>query len=84
MMLNPEKVGKFIKEIRKKNNLTQKQLAKNLNVAQTTLSGYETKYSNPTFESIEKIANNCNYEIVFRNKITKEEISSSNIDRKEL
>ena len=26
-MLNPEKVGKFIKDIRKKNNLTQKELA---------------------------------------------------------
>ena len=77
-------IGKILKYIRKENNLTQKQLAQNLNIAQTTLSGYETKYSNPTFEEIEKIANNCNYEIVFRNKHTKEEITTDNISRKEI
>ena len=64
-------IGKILKYIRKENKLTQKQLAKNIDIAQTTLSGYETKYSNPTFEIIEKIANYCNYEIIFRNKETK-------------
>ena len=77
-------IGKILKYIRKENNLTQKQLAQNLNIAQTTLSGYETNYSNPTFEEIEKIANNCNYEIIFRNKNTKKELTTNNIDRKEI
>ena len=77
-------IGKILKYIRKENNLTQKQLAQNLNIAQTTLSGYETNYSNPTFEEIEKIANNCNYEIIFSNKNTKEELTTNNIDRKEI
>ncbi len=77
-------IGKILKYTRKEKKLTQKQLAQNLNIAQTTLSGYETKYSNPTFEEIEKIANICNYEIVFRNKDTKEEITTENINRKEL
>lgn len=76
-------IGKILKYIRKQKGLNQKQLAQMLNIAQTTLSGYETKYSNPTFEVIEKIANNCDYEIVFRNKKTKEEITSKNIERKD-
>lgn len=49
-------IGKMLKLIRESKKLSQKQLAKLLNIAQTTLSGYETKYSNPTFEMIEKIA----------------------------
>lgn len=77
-------IGKILKYIRKEKGLTQKQLADILNIAQTTLSGYETRYSNPTFEEIEKIANTCNYEIIFRNKDNKEEITSNNIDRKEI
>ena len=77
-------IGKILKYIRKENNLTQKELAKKIDVAQTTLSGYETKYSNPTFEIIEKIANNCNYEIIFRNRETKEELTTKNIERKEI
>jgi len=77
-------IGKILKYIRKEKCLTQKELAKNINIAQTTLSGYETKYSNPTFEVIEKIANNCDYEIIFRNKQTKEEITTKNINRKDI
>lgn len=77
-------IGKILKYIRKQKGLNQKQLAKLLNIAQTTLSGYETKYSNPTFEIIEAIANNCDYEIIFKNKNTKEEITTKNIERKEI
>ncbi len=77
-------IGKVLKYMRIQKGFKQRQLAKILNIAQTTLSGYETKYSNPTFEFIEKIANNCDYEIIFRNKNTKEEITTKNIERKEL
>ena len=77
-------IGKILKYIRKEKKLTQKELAKNINIAQTTLSGYETKYSNPTFEVIEKIVNSCDYEIIFRNKQTKEEITTKNINRKDI
>lgn len=34
--------------------------------------------------NIENFVNNCDYEIVFRNKITKEEIISKNIERKDV
>ena len=75
-------ISKILKYMRMQKKLNQTQLAKTLNIAQTTLSGYETKYSNPTFEIIEKIANYCDYEIVFRNRKTKEEITTENIQRK--
>lgn len=75
-------INKILKYMRIQKKLNQTQLAKLLNIAQTTLSGYETKYSNPTYEIIEKIANICDYEIIFRNKRTKEEITTSNIERK--
>ena len=75
-------INKILKYMRIQKKLNQTQLAKLLNIAQTTLSGYETKYSNPTYEIIEKIANICDYEIIFRNKITEEEITTSNIERK--
>ncbi len=74
-------IGKMLKIMRKEKGFTQEQLAKIINIAQTTLSGYETKYSNPTFEIIEKIANNCDYEIIFRSKKTKTEYKTKNIER---
>ncbi len=77
-------IGKLLKIIRINNGLKQSELAEKLNIAQTTLSGYETSYSNPKFEIIEEFANNCNYEIIFRNKKTKEEITTDSIKRKDI
>jgi len=77
-------ISKIITYLRKSKNYKQKELAEKCNIAISTISGYETNYSQPTFEMIEKIANVCGYEIIFRNKETKEEISSNNIERKEI
>ena len=52
-------IGKIIKYMRKSQKIRQKTLAKKLNIADTTLSGYETNYSQPTFNMIEKIAEEC-------------------------
>lgn len=75
-------IGKALKYMRIKKGLNQTQLAKILNIAQTTLSGYETKYSNPTFETIEQIANNCGYKIYFDNGIEKFQIKD--LERKDI
>lgn len=75
-------IGKILKYIRNEKGISQKELAKILNIAQTTLSGYETNYSNPTYEIIEKIAKICDYEIIFKNKKNNKEITSKNIERK--
>lgn len=77
-------IGKMLKFMRKEKGLNQTELSKKLNIAQTTLSGYETKYSNPTFETIEKIANVCDFEIIFRNKKTKEEYQLKDLNRKDI
>jgi len=74
-------IGNILKALRLHKGLKQTDLAKKLNIAQTTLSGYETSYSNPRFDMIEKFAANCDYEIVFRNKKDKTEITSKSINR---
>lgn len=45
-----------IKDIREDNDISQKELAKRLNIARTTLSGYERQASEPPFEILIKIA----------------------------
>ena len=76
-------IGKMLKYMRKAKGLKQTELAKKLNIAQTTLSGYETHYSNADFATIEKIAELCEFEIIFRNKNTDEELSVDEIERKD-
>lgn len=64
-------IGNIIKKLRKEKGLSQKELANLIGVAQTTLSGYETGYSNPIFDTILNISNICDYEIVLINKKNK-------------
>ena len=45
-----------IKDIREDNDMTQITLAKKLNIARTTLSGYERQIAEPPFEILIKIA----------------------------
>ncbi len=77
-------ISKIIKTMRKKANLTQSKLSHLCNIANTTLSGYESNYREPTFETIEKIAKECGYEVQFKNKKTGEILTTQNIERKEI
>jgi Predicted transcriptional regulators len=74
-------IGKMLKVLRSEKGYNQTELAKILNIAQTTLSGYETNYSNPSFDTIENIAKACDYEIIFRKKETKEEHTTKSVTR---
>lgn len=49
-------IGEKIREIRKNNNLTQKDLAKLSGIAEITIRKYENNERNPKKEQIEKIA----------------------------
>lgn len=76
-------IGQIIKKMRKDSNFSQVKLARLLSIDQTTLSGWERGYREPTFDSIEKIASLCGYEINFINKSNNEVINSKNITRKD-
>ena len=75
-------IGKILKYMRKKQELNQDELSKKTNIPQNTISQYETGRLLPTFEIIENIANNCGYEVEFKNN--DDIVNSKNIDRKEL
>ncbi len=74
-------ISDILKYLRKSKKLKQSEVASTANIAVSTISGYETNYSQPTFEMIEKIADICGYDIVFRNRKTEYEVTSKNIDR---
>lgn len=62
-------IGKIIKFMRFRRGMKQIELSRKLGVVQTTLSGYETHYSNPDFDLILRIARLCDFDIVFVDKI---------------
>lgn len=64
-------IGKILRNIRKINKQTQEQIGKKLNLAENTISNYETEYSNPTFDTILKFVNVCDFDIQFVDKKTK-------------
>ena len=77
-------INKVLKTMGHKAKLKQSDVSKKCNIANTTLSGYETGYREPTFETIEKIADACGYDIYFVNRNTKEQLDTKNIERKEI
>lgn len=55
-MMNQEQIGKIIKDIRKKNNLTQKEFAKELGVTFQAVSKWENGLNIPDIEILTKIS----------------------------
>lgn len=54
-------IGNVLKYVRKKRNFKQQQISEIVGVARNTISQYETETIQPTFDIIEKIANECGY-----------------------
>ena len=61
--MDQEKFGKLIKEIRKKNNLTQKQFADKYNVTYQAVSKWENGKNLPDITLIKQIANDYNISV---------------------
>lgn len=61
-------IGMILKNIRKIRNFTQVDIGKRLNIANNTISNYETEKYNPTFSNIKRIAEECDFEIQFVDK----------------
>lgn len=61
--MNPEKVGKFIKELRKNNNLTQKELADRYGVTYQAVSKWENGINLPEISLLRKMSKDFNISI---------------------
>lgn len=77
-------IGKCIKYLRKKNNYKQEALSKILGLEKSSLSSYEIERRDITFKMMEKLAQACNYEIIFRSEKLNDEFKLSDIDRKDV
>lgn len=77
-------IGKVLKYMRNQNQMNQTEISKVINVARNTVSQYETETIQPTFETIEKIANNCGYDIYFINRKSKERFKAKDMERKDI
>ena len=54
--MNQEKIGTFLKELRKEKNMTQEQLAEKLNVNNRTISRWENARTMPDFDMMIELA----------------------------
>ena len=78
-------IGKILKTMWRESNLTQEDLSKMTYIGRSTLSDYEREKTDINFENIEKIAEACNYDVLFVSKKDSNHIlSSKNIDKKEI
>lgn len=62
-LMNPVNIGKFISEQRKKNNLTQKELADKLNVTSQAISKWENGRGIPDIEMLKSLSEIFNVDI---------------------
>ena len=74
-------IGMILRNIRKIRGLTQKQIGKKLDLAENTISNYETEYSSPTFNTIKNIADICDFEIQFVDKKNKKTYSIKELSK---
>ena len=58
--MDPDKVGKFIKELRKKNNLTQNELADKFGVTYQAVSKWENGKNIPDVSILKEIGKEYN------------------------
>lgn len=79
--MDQEKIGKFIKEIRKKNNLTQKDLADKYNVTYQAVSKWENGKNMPDTALIKQMSKDFNISLddIFEGEYSKKNINKRNI-----
>ena len=59
-------IGNILKNMRLTKGLSQKELGRKLNLADTTISSYERENSQPDFNTVTKIAKICGFEVLFK------------------
>ncbi len=76
--MNQEKIGRFLKELRKQKGLTQEQIAEKFNVSNRTISRWENGYNMPDIDILIEISDY--YEVDLR-EILNGERKSENMDK---
>lgn len=74
-------IGMILRNIRKIRGLTQSNVGYELNLADNTISNYETEYSNPNFDTIKKFIDVCDFEIQFVDKQNKKVYSVKELSK---
>lgn len=74
-------IGMILRNIRKIRGLTQSNVGDELNLADNTISNYETEYSNPNFDTIKKFVDVCDFEIQFVDKQNKKVYSVKELSK---
>ncbi|MGN1326698.1 MAG: helix-turn-helix domain-containing protein [Clostridia bacterium] len=74
-------IGTILRNIRKIRGLTQSNVGDELNLADNTISNYETEYSNPNFDTIKKFIDVCDFEIQFVDKKNKKVYSIKDLSK---
>lgn len=78
-------INKILKTLRNKKGLRQEDIAKIIGIQSNTYSDWERgRTQRIAFEDIEKIADVCDFDIIFKSRKSNEIITSKNIDRKEI
>ena len=79
--MDQEKTGKFIKEIRKKNNLTQKDLADKYNITYQAVSKWENGKNMPDMTLIKQMSKDFNISLddIFEGEYSKKNVIRKNI-----
>lgn len=74
-------LGKKLKYLRNKQNLTQKELANKIGVRRATIAGYETKGKEPSYSTLKKLARalNCSIDFLLDNTDQETNISNDNL-----
>ena len=78
-IMNQEKIGKFLKELRKQKGLTQEQIAEKFNVSNRTISRWENGNNMPDLDILIELSDY--YEVDLR-EILNGERKSENMDKK--
>ena len=76
--MNQEKIGKFLRELRKQKGLTQEQIAEKFNVSNRTISRWENGYNMPDLDILIEISDY--YEVDLR-EVLNGERKSENMDK---
>jgi len=81
-MMDKKAIGRMLKYMRQSAGMTQEDMAKELKIAPTTLSGYETEYSKANFETVQVIAQICEFDIIMIDRNSQEEFKIEKENKK--